>query len=404
MSMINKDTLQQKTKDLATNILQAVKDQNEEGVTEAFAQYTQFISQQNTEDTALVMQQMDNQVLSSRGAKQLTSEEKEFCKQLMDATTSTNPRQAISDIKKAMPETVIDTVLEDIKSQHPLLDVIDFQNTKGQIKMILNSDSVDLATWDELNTKISTELQGAIDTLDMTFCKLSAFLPVPMDMIDLGPSWLLTLIIAILSEALSRGLEKAAIDGDGKNKPIGMTRDLKGAVVDGVYPKKTPVVLSEITPTTYNAIVSELSKKPEGGYRKVPEVIFVCNPVDYLTKVLPATTVRTVEGTYKTDIFPYPTKVIQTAELLEGEAVIGIASKYFMGVGSNKNGKIEYDDSTQFLADNRVYKIKLLGNGRPKDNNAFILLDISNLKPTDLQVIIANSTSAPVNTKEVTGE
>ena len=247
--------------------------------------------------------------------------------------------------------------------------------------MILNSDSVDLATWGELNTAIATELQGAIQTLDMTFCKLSAFLPVPKDMIDFGPAWLLTLTVEILSEALARGLENAVIDGNGKAQPIGMARDLKGAVVDGVYPRKTPVVLSEITPTSYNAIVSELSKKPEGGYRKVPEVIFICNPVDYLTKVLPATTVLLTDGTYKTDIFPYPTRVIQSAELAEGEAIVGIASKYFMGVGSSKTGKIEYDDSTQFLADNRVYKIKLHGNGRPKDNNAFALLDISGLAP-----------------------
>ena len=119
---------------------------------------------------------MDSVVLSNRGAKQLTSEEKEFFQKVMDATSSANPKQAIGDLTKAMPETVIDTVLEEIKAEHPLLDIIDFQNTNGQIKMILNSDSVDLAIWGELNTAIATELTGAIETLDMTFCKLSAFL------------------------------------------------------------------------------------------------------------------------------------------------------------------------------------------------------------------------------------
>ena len=401
MSMKNKDFISQKTKELAVNILSAVKAGDEAGITQSFADFQEAIAQQNASDIEMAIAQMDSAVLSNRGAKQLTSEEKEFFQKIMDASGSANPKQAIADLTKAMPETVINTVLEEIKAEHPLLDIIDFQNTSGQVKMILNSDSVDLATWGELNTAISTELQGAIETLDMTFCKLSAFLPVPMDMIDFGPAWLLTLTVEILSEALARGLESAAIDGDGNKKPIGMTRDLKGAVVDGIYPRKTPVILSEITPTTYNAIVSELSKKPNGGYRKVPEVIFVCNPVDYLTKVLPATTVLTVEGTYKTDIFPYPTKVIQSAELVEGEAVVGIASKYFMGVGSSKTGKIEYDDSTQFLADNRVYKIKLHGNGRPKDNNAFVLLDISSLVPANNKVEIVNTTAKPVNTKEV---
>jgi len=401
MPMKNKDFISQKTKELATNILAAVKAGDESSITQSFADFQEAIAQQNASDIGMAIAQMDNAVLSTRGAKQLTSEEKDFCQQLMNASVSANPKQAISDITKAMPETIIDTVLEDVKAEHPLLDIIDFQNTSGQVKMILNSDSVDLATWGELNTAIATELSGAIETLDMTFCKLSAFLPVPMDMIDFGPAWLLTLIVAILSEALSRGLESGCIDGDGNKKPIGMTRDLDGAVVGGVYPRKTAIVLSEITPTTFNAIVSELSKNAKGNYRKVPEVIFLCNPVDYLTKVLPATTVLLTDGTYKTDIFPYPTRVIQSAELAEGEAVIGIASKYFMGVGSSKTGKIEYDDSTQFLADNRVYKIKLHGNGRPKDNNAFQLIDISGLVPTNRKVEVVNTTAKPVNTKAV---
>ena len=50
-----------------------------------------------------------------------------------------------------------------------------------------------------------------------------------------------------------------------------------------------------------------------------------------------------------------------------------------MGVGTSKKGFIEYSDHVQFLDDNRVYTSHFYGNGRPVDNNAFVVLDISEL-------------------------
>ena len=112
MSMKNKDFISQKTKELATNILAAVKEGDEEKVTQAFSDFQEAIAQQSASDIEMAMAQMDNVVLSNRGAKQLTSEEKEFFQKIMDASSSANPKQAIADLTKAMPETVIDTVLD----------------------------------------------------------------------------------------------------------------------------------------------------------------------------------------------------------------------------------------------------------------------------------------------------
>ena len=38
------------------------------------------------------------------------------------------------------------------------------------------------------------------------------------------------------------------------------------------------------------------------------------------------------------------------------------------------------DDSVKFLEDQRAYKAKLQGNGRPLDHYAFLLLDVSELE------------------------
>ena len=66
--------------------------------------------------------------------------------------------------------------------------------------------------------------------------------------------------------------------------------------------------------------------------------------------------------------------------LERGEAIIGMGYKYFAGAGMGKEGRIEYDDSYRFLEDERVYLIKLYANGFPMDNNAFLHLDISDLR------------------------
>ena len=55
---------------------------------------------------------------------------------------------------------------------------------------------------------------------------------------------------------------------------------------------------------------------------------------------------------------------------------------YFLGIGmDSKDGVIKYDDSCQFLDDNRVYLSKLYANGKPKDKHSFVVLDITKLKP-----------------------
>ena len=400
--MKNKDLLKQENMKLMQRLSEALKEDNEEAMAEAFSQFASGVQERIMEEYGDLQQNRDSAILAARGVRQLTSEEKEFYQAWIDAAKSANPKQALVDINKAMPETIIDTVIEDMRESHPLLENIDFINCQGVIKMIVNADNIDLATWSALNSKIATELAGKIDTLDMTMAKLSAFIPVSKDMLALGPVWLDNYVRIILSEASAAGLEKAILKGTGKDQPIGMCKNLDGAVTQGVYPDKTKVKLTSLDPEAYCAVVAPLAKKPEavGGYRTVPEVMLVVNPVDYIKRIVPASTVRASDGTYKNNIFPYPTKTVQSAVLDEGEAIMGLAKKYFMGIGAGSSGKVEYSDEYQFLEDNRVYTTKMYGMGRPKDNNAFQYLDISKLKPQSLKVEVTNAEDNPVNTKE----
>lgn len=89
-------------------------------------------------------------------------------------------------------------------------------------------------------TKGETELEGAIDYIDVVQNKLTAFLPVSKDMLNVGPTWIDAYVRAVLVEALGAALCKAIIAGTGKDEPIGMLKDVSKSanVQDGVSPDK----------------------------------------------------------------------------------------------------------------------------------------------------------------------
>ncbi|MCQ4950930.1 phage major capsid protein, partial [Bittarella massiliensis] len=73
------------------------------------------------------------------------------------------------------------------------------------------------------------------------------------------------------------------------------------------------------------------------------------NPVDYLTKIMPATTIRAADGTYVSNVLPFPTPIIQSVHMAEGKAVVGLPKRYFACLGTAKSGKLEYSDEYHFL-------------------------------------------------------
>ena len=312
-----------------------------------------------------------------------------------------NPRQAITDLDIALPFTVIDNVMEDLKVNHPLLNLIDFQNMTAVKKMLFNKKGKQLAVWGAITEAITKELSGAIGQVDISLNKLSAFMPVSKDMLEVGPQWLDAYVRAILSESISYGLEEGIINGTGKNQPIGMIRDIHDGVSvsssDG-YPAKTKKVITDFSETTVGGLFAELVKDPIDSTKarmvNANDVVLIVNPFDYYKTVLPSLIANkrrnTADGIGDT---PLDIKhVIQSEQMGEGTAIFGVASKYKMGIGSesSKGGKIEYSDEYKFLEDQRYYLIKVLGNGRATSDNDFIYLDISKLKPLNPSVNIAN--------------
>ena len=124
----------------------------------------------------------------------------------------------------------------------------------------------------------------------------------------------------------------------------------------------------------------------------------VVNQVDYLTKVMPATTVLNGTGGYSTNLFPFPTKVVRSNEVTTGQAIVFLPEEYFMGVGTSKDGTLTYSEEFKFLQEKRVFKLKMHAMGKAYDNTIAVVLDISQLDPAYITVLMKNlSTAAEVD-------
>ncbi len=378
----------------------AIKDGDTEGFAQAWTDLADTIQQAVLAESTELIASNDAAVLAQRGVRQLTGEEKQYYQQIITAMSTGNPKQAMADLQVVMLKTVIDAIFEDLVTEHPLLDAIDFQNAGAVTEWLINQNPRQLATWSPLCAEIVKELTSGFKKIDLQQNKLSAFIPICKAMLDLGPAWLDRYVRTVLSEALYLGLEDGILNGKGQtanlHEPIGMRKNMAGSIDPATgYPDKAKVAFNSFDPLSYGNLLATMAKTENGNPRIVSDVILVVSPTDYLTKVMPATTVRGADGTYTNNVFPFPTTVIQSTCISDNEAIIGLGKRYLMAAGTGKSGKIEYSDEYRFLEDERVYMTKFYGHGQPKDNNSFKLLDITNLKPTVLKVEVTNAADFP---------
>lgn len=391
--MKNKDTLNTTQLEIAQRISNAAKEGNTEAFEAGLHDLFQNIHDEIVAEAREIQANADAAVLAQRGVRQLTAEENKFYNGLIDAmkaSGSGNAMMALTDTDKTFPLTIINQAMEDMKQTHPLLDVIDTVAATGLMKFLVNTDTGDNAVWGELESAITKEIASGFADIEMGQFKLSAWMPISQDMLELGATWLDSYIRTCLSEALAIGFENGIVTGTGKNMPIGMDRQVGAGVVvtDGVYPQKPASPVTRFDPTTYGVLLSRLSKTRNGKPRPVRDLILVVNPTDYYKIILPATT-GFVNGQYVNDILPYPTKVIVSVAVEPGSAIIGMGKRYFLGVGGRRG--IQFSDDYKFLEDKRYYKIVAYANGMPKDNNSFQRLDISGLKRFVQEFLLADS-------------
>lgn len=393
-----------KTKEeLLETLKQAINDKSSDGLFEALSN---LIENQTDSKAEQILQEAlrvdDSNILKARGARQLTSAEKAFYNKIIDAMRSDNFRQAIDNIDTVLPETVIEDIFSETENEHPLLSKLDIQVASAKVKLLFGVAGDNKATWGKLTDKIVTEISGSFEEMDIYQLKVSAYVPIPESMLDLGPVYLDRFVRTLLYDALSNGIEDTVLNNLQSDKgPIGMMADLsKGTTNSGktTYTAKTAKTVTNWTPKGLANVIKAMAKGRNGKARKVTGLFMVVSPDDYYGLVKPAICIQTPAGDW-VEKSPYPIDIIQSVYCPTGKAIMGIDKKYMMGIGTAQAGKLETSDEFAFLDDNRTYKIKLYGNGQPKDNNAFQVLDITGLKELAFKVDSTTTVEGQVNTK-----
>ena len=376
-------------------IVAAMKSGDEANIQEAWNEFHNSVVEQVKADFADLQESKDATVLAQRGYRQLTSKETAWYQKVIDALKSTNPKQAFTAIigsdneDDLMPTTIIEDVYKHLRDEHPLLKAINFQYVGYITKWILNDHSAQNAVWGKITDEIIKEITSSFKVIDIDQNKLSAYAIIELGMLDLGPTFLDGYIRAVLAEAIFAGLEAAIVGGTGVNMPVGLKKDIHEGVSFSSttgYPDKEKIPVKSFSPAEYGALIARMAITESGRRRKFTEVGMIVNMVDYLTKVMPATTVLNAEAKYVNNLFPFPTTVYISNEVEDGEAIVFLKNEYFMGMGGSKNGVIEYSDEYKFLEDQRVFKVKQYGAGRAFDNTSALYLDISNLDPAYITV------------------
>ena len=217
--MKNFDQIKQERELILAAMMTAMKADDKDAFSQAFAQLVSSATEEVKAEFELSTRTADAGILAARGVGSLTSEEMKWYTDLADSLKKGDPKMALTLIDPVLPKTTVDRVFEDLEQQHPLLQMIDMVNTGPLVEFLVNTDEGSAAVWGALTDEITKEIASGFKVINLTLAKLSAFIPVPNAMLDLGPVWLERYVRIILEESIYLGLEKGIEAGDGSAGP-----------------------------------------------------------------------------------------------------------------------------------------------------------------------------------------
>ena len=324
----------------------------------------------------------DNRVLEARGIPTLTAEETKFYNEVSKAGGF--------DKDLVWPETIFEKVFEDLEKDHPLLRLINFQSTVGKVKVI-RSRRKGVAVFGPLHKDLEGQLDAEFDSTEYTQLALTAFMLISNDTLDLGPRWINRYVQLSLREAVSDIWEVKIVTGTGNNEPIGLLKDLDGAVTGGVYPDKasagtltfkdSATMVKEFakvlkTASKYTHRIGDNDTDGETKYRKVSGKVYLSvNPVNYYDIVARVTT-QNANGVFVSNLpFISQDHIIESLDVPENKLIAFIDGEY--DATQSRPEKIAVYKETFAMKRATLYAIDMLGNGQPTNNDAAQVYDIA---------------------------
>lgn len=314
--------------------------------------------------------------LNKMGAGRLASEEIKFYNSI---DTEVGYKEEI-----LLPQQTIDRIFEDLVQSHPLLQEIGLQTAGLRLKF-LKSEPSGTAVWGKIFGEIKGQLDAAFSEETDIQHKLTAFVVVPNDLIEMGPNWVERFVRTQIDEAFSYALVLAFVDGDGNEKPIGLRKNVSEGVTvtGGVYPDKPKTgtltfASAETTIKEITGVMNKLSVKENGKRITVDgKVIFICNPAQAWA-LKAQYTIQNANGAFITAL-PFGVRVVEAEGVPENEVIAFVKGRYdaFMGGGT----KVKKFDQTLAMEDCTLYTAKSFFYGKSRDDKAALLytLDLEGL-------------------------
>lgn len=356
--MKNLDLFQNKLKEQREGLFTALKSDDEKIQAEGFETFVnglQGIFQEAAKDYA--------EEFSAFHGKEITAKEVKFFNAI---NTDVGYKE-----EKLLPEETVDEIFEDMTTNHPVLEAIGLKNAGLRLKF-LKSETSGVAVWGKIFGDIKGQLDAAFSEEESIQNKLTTFVVVPKDLENYGPVWIKTFVKMQIEEAASVALELAFVTGSGKDQPVGLNRNVAkdAAIVDGVYPEKTPS--GTLTFADAKTTVSELTavhkyhsvKENDKPLSVDGEVVLLVNPLD-AWDVKKQYTSLNANGVYVTAL-PFNLKIVETPTVDAGEVVSFVAKRYDAYIGGGIS-IIGYDQ-TLALEDLNLYVGKQFAYGKAKDN------------------------------------
>lgn len=323
---------------------------------------------------------VDRSIMQARGHNVLTSEEMKFFNTVIE-------EGGFKD-KDTLPVTTQERVFEDLVEEHPLLEQLGLQNL-GAVTEFIYSDPEGAAVWGDLFGDIQGQLNATFRKEDITQLKLTAFIPISNDMLQLGPVWVERYVRTMLVEAMKAGLERGFVAGNGQGEPIGLLYEKQenGAIVEKESAGTLTFKPGRTTINELKGVVEKLSIRPIGkdGEKKVRnvsgKVVMVTNPFDSFGIQANATTLN-ANGVYVTSL-PFNPIMTESVFVPQGKVLFFVKGEYIAALGGPL--QVRRFDQTLAMQDAQLYIAKQFATGKPKDNYAAQVydldLDISNDEP-----------------------
>ena len=315
----------------------------------------------------------DNRVLEARGIPTLTAEETKFYNEAV--------KTGGFDSEVVWPETILERVFENLQKDHPILSIINFTPTVGRVKVI-RARRTGVAVFGPLHKDLEGQLDSKFGASEFVQLALTAFFLVSNDTLDLGPRWIDRFINLSLTEAVRDIWAEKIIAGTGNDEPIGLLKDLDGAVTAGVYPDKatagTLTFGKDKIVTEVASVMKKLSKftykvdKTDEGevkYRSVAGKVFlIVNPVNYWD-IVSRITFANLNNIYGSAMpFIDVKNIIESVDVPENKLIAFVEGEY--DATQSRAEKVSVYKETFAMKRATLYAVDMLGNGYPTNNES----------------------------------